>query len=501
MGSIPADAVVGVAGAGVMGRGIAQVAAAAGHRVLLYDSRPGAVEEAIDAIAAALRSRVAKGRLPESRRRRILSRLIACHDLSALAPSALVVEAVAEDLEVKRRLLAELESLAAADAVLATNTSSLALGDIAEGLADPSRLAGMHFFNPAPAMALVEVVSGKDTDPAVADKVFATAAAWGKCPVRAAASPGFIVNRVARPFYGEALRLLEDGVADAATIDGILRDGGGFPMGPFALMDLIGNDVNHAVTCSIHQAFGGNPRYRPSPLQKSLVEAGRLGRKSGGGFFDYGQDAANPPPSAAPPGPRPATVVIEGGLGPAHGLAALAEQSDLAVERKEGGGVLLVDGVALKLTDGRSAKDRARAEDLADLVHFDLALDFGATGRMAIAGGRPGAVRAATGFFQALGKEVSVIRDTPGMIVMATVAMLANEAADAVAAGVATAADVDTAMVRGVNYPLGPLHWADRVGAERLVRALDTLAAGAHGGRYQTSPLLRQMAATGGKFF
>jgi 3-hydroxybutyryl-CoA dehydrogenase len=350
-------------------------------------------------------------------------------------------------------------------------------------------------------MALVEVVSGLATDSAVAEAVFETARAWGKTPVHVRSTPGFVVNRVARPFYAEALRLLQEGAANPVTLDAALREAGGFRMGPFELMDLIGNDVNYAVTASVWAAFYNDPRFLPSLLQKELVDGGRLGRKSGHGWYDYAAGAARSEPATAPPCPRPRVVAVEGDLGPMAPLADLAIAAGLAVERKPGPGCLIVDGAALALTDGRTATARAVAEERLAVV-VDLALDYARAPRLviAVADQAPEAASAATGFLQALGKAVSVVDDVPGLVVMRTVAMLANEAAEAVQQGVAEPAAIDVAMQKGVNYPLGPLAWAERIGLGRVLAALDNLAAAYGEDRYRASVLLRRKVAAGGRF-
>ena len=283
---------VAVVGAGTMGAGIAQVAAVAGHPVILYDAMEGAAGRAEAAIRDRVARLVAKGRLGQ-----VDLQLTVAADLGELAPARCVIEAVAEDLAVKQALFADLEKVVAPDCVLATNTSSLSPAAIAAGLSHPGRLVGLHFFNPAPVMRLVEVVSGLATDPAVAAAVTRLAEDWGKQVVQASATPGFIVNRVARPFYAEALRLAEEQAASPATIDAVLTSAGGFRMGPFALMDLVGQDVNEAVTRSVWTAFGYDPRFAPSLLQRSMVEAGWLGRKTGrgrvvqGAVDDHGRPA------------------------------------------------------------------------------------------------------------------------------------------------------------------------------------------------------------------
>lgn len=498
---------MGVVGAGTMGAGIAQVAAVAGHPVLLYDSAEGAVDRAVAQIGRFLARSVEKGRMKAGERDAVLDRITPCHNLEGLGPAGLVVEAIVEDLEVKHDVLGRVEAaLHDDDAILATNTSSLSITAIGRALKRPRRLVGMHFFNPAPLMALVEVVSGLDTDPSAAQRVFETAEAWGKSPVHARSTPGFIVNRVARPFYGEAQRLLHERVAEPATIDAVMRESGGFRMGPFELMDLIGNDVNLAVSRSVWQACYNDPRYTPSLMQQEQVAAGRLGRKSGRGWYDYGNDAMQPEPASTFEGPKPKSVEVTGDLGPAEPLPALIEQAGIEVTRRsntEAIGSMRVGNATLKLADGSLATERADWEDTPDLIHFDLALDWAAAARIALAPADQAsdeAVTAAAGLFQALGKRVSVIDDVAGMIVMRTLAMLANEAADAVNLGVCDVASVDTAMLKGVNYPRGPLAWADDVGPEWILMVIESLGAQYGEDRYRPSPLLRRKVAAGSLF-
>lgn len=504
MSDLAADTVVAVIGAGAMGSGIAQVAAAAGHPVLLYDAAEGAATKGRERIGAALAKRVERGRMTAADREALVGRIRPVDALRDLAPAGLVVEAIVESLDVKQRVFTDLEALCGPEAILATNTSSLSVTAIAAGLARPERLVGMHFFNPAPVMKLVEVISGLDTAPEVAETVFATAARWGKHPVHARSTPGFIVNRVARPFYAEGLRLLQEQAGDPATLDAVMVEAGGFRMGPFTLMDLIGHDVNYAVTCSVFEAYYRDPRFLPSLIQKELVAAGRLGRKSGRGFYDYREGAAPQEPATAPDAPRPGhAVVIEGDLGPAEPLADMAAAAGFDVRREAGTGVIRLKGVVLALTDGRTATARTVADGLFPLVHFDLAGDYHTAPRIALAAADQtsrDALGTAVGFFQALGKQVSVLDDVPGLVVMRTVAMLAAEGADAVHQGICDAASVDLAMQSGVNYPQGPLAWADRIGLPRVLAVLDNLAATYGEDRYRAAPLLRRRVAAGHPF-
>ncbi|WP_225805065.1 3-hydroxyacyl-CoA dehydrogenase [Streptomyces sp. NK15101] len=485
--AIGRDRAVAVVGTGTMGQGIAQVALVAGHPVRLYDSAPGRAAGAVAALTARLDRLVEKGRLDAAAREAAVGRLHAAEDPAELADAALVIEAIVEDLSVKQRLFADLEKIVGDDTVLATNTSSLSVTAIAGGLRLPGRFVGLHFFNPAPLLPLVEVVSGFATDADVATRAYETVKGWGKAPVRCADTPGFIVNRVARPFYAEAFRVFEEGGADPATIDAALRECGGFRMGPFELTDLIGQDVNEAVTRSVWESFYQDPKFTPSLAQRRLVESGRLGRKSGHGWFPYAEGAERPAPHTAPPAEAPARITVRGDLGPAEPLVGLFEEAGVEVRREDGDGyVQLPGGARLGLADGETAFEHHDEE----IVHFDLALDYARASRIVLSTGEhtsDGSLAEAVGLFQALGKQVSVIGDVPGMIVARTVAMLADLAADAVDRGVATAEDVDTAMRLGVNYPVGPLEWAGKVGHERVRDLLMELHTRYPTGRYAPS--------------
>jgi 3-hydroxybutyryl-CoA dehydrogenase len=285
-------ATVAVIGAGAMGSGIAQVAASAGHRVVLADPVNGVAAAARERISRSLDRLVGKGRISRADADATLGRLVASEAIHSLPECGLVIEAVPEDVRIKRLLFAALSERQPANTVLATNTSSIDIDAIARDVIDPERVLGLHFFNPPPVMELVEVVHGELTSPAYVEHVMALMRAWGKTPVRCASTPGFIVNRVARPFYGEAQRLVEAGVADAATVDWILRERGGFPMGPLELTDFIGQDVNLAVGTSVWEQTGRDERYTPTDFQRRLVEAGTLGRKTGSGVYTYATDGS-----------------------------------------------------------------------------------------------------------------------------------------------------------------------------------------------------------------
>ncbi|MBO0513402.1 3-hydroxyacyl-CoA dehydrogenase [Streptomyces beijiangensis] len=483
---------VAVVGTGTMGQGIAQVALVAGHPVRLYDALPGRAEEAAAAIVARLDRLVEKGRLDAADRDAARDRLLPAAALGELADAALVIEAVLEQLPVKQELFTALEGIVGDDCLLATNTSSLSVTAVAGALRVPARFVGLHFFNPAPLLPLVEVVSGFATAEEAASAAYETAKAWGKTPVRCTDTPGFIVNRIARPFYAEAFAVYEERAADPATIDAVLRECGGFRMGPFELTDLIGQDVNEAVTRSVWDSFFQDAKFRPSLAQRRLVESGRLGRKSGHGWFPHGEGAVAPLPHTASPQPAPAAVTVVGDLGPASDLTAMMEEAGLAVKSVETGGpyIELPSEGQLVPADGRTSVEYT------DVVYFDLALDYRGATRIALSASEDTSEQAlneAVGLFQKLGKDVSVIGDVPGMIVARTVAMLIDLAADAVAKGVASAEDIDTAMRLGVNYPLGPVEWNRELGKDWAYDLLHLMDERCPTGRYAPSlALFRQ---------
>ncbi|MEQ4931804.1 3-hydroxyacyl-CoA dehydrogenase [Klebsiella oxytoca] len=458
---------VAVIGSGTMGAGIAEVAAAAGHPVLIFDIDPEAVVRAIDGIGQRLASRVSRGKLAAGQAEALLTRLSPAEDLSALARAELVIEAASERLDVKKALFKQLAEICSPSTLLVSNTSSISITAIAAGVAHPERIAGLHFFNPAPVMKLVEVVSGLATSAEVVEQLCQRVCAWGKQPVRCRSTPGFIVNRVARPFYAEAWRALEEQVAAPEVIDAALRDGGGFPMGPLALTDLIGQDVNFAVTCSVFNAFWQDRRYLPSLLQQELVLAGRLGKKSGQGVYCW--------PGEAQPELALAAVSAE--------RAAKRIKSDVVTELDE---VLLLEttgetALALSIQHGRP------------VVVYDHS-----AGETVVLASAETTSQAATDkaifYFQQQGKKVLQIADYPGLLVWRTVAMLVNEALDALQKGVAGAEDIDTAMRLGVNYPRGPLAWGASLGWGRILRLLENLQQHYGEERYRPCSLLRQKA-------
>ncbi len=508
-----------IIGAGIMGAGIAQVAAQAGHPVKLHDARPGAAADAKAKLETTLNGLVAKGKLTAESAATTLERIAPIELLRHAEGAHIAIEAIVEDLAAKRALFRELEALLPAEAILATNTSSISVTAIANGLRHPGRLVGMHFFNPVPRMLLVEVVSGLQTEPAVADAIFELGQAWGKVPVHAKSTPGFIVNRIARPFYAEALSLLLEQATTPEVLDACLR-GAGFRMGPCELMDLIGHDTNFAVTKSVYEANFFDKRFVPSLVQAEMVAGGLLGRKSGRGFYAY--------PAGAPALPAPDTMLAAQAVATArevtvHGAGAIAELlADRAAAALAAQGFgparrpssawtgLEIDGAHLVLTSGltaaewaaeeRAAKERVAESGVADVAVFDRPL-HAEPGPLAYAVA-PGASAAwqarAPGWLQALGWQPQAVADTPGLVVARTVAMLVNEAADAVLQGVCSEAGADAAMKLGVNYPAGPFEWLARWSAAEVVVLLHALDSCYRGERYRVSPWLQRRARAQG---
>lgn len=486
-----------VVGAGIMGAGIAQVAAQAGHMVLLFDARAGAASVAHEKLSQTFDGLVQKGKLSASDAREVLARIRPIESLADVSAVKLVVEAVVERLEVKRSLFKELEALVDASCVLATNTSSISVTAIANGLEHPERLVGMHFFNPVPLMKLVEVVSGLQTARPVAEAIHALSRDWGKVPVHARSTPGFIVNRIARPYYAEALGLLQEQAATPQVLDSCLRSAG-FRMGPCELMDLIGHDTNFAVTQSVYEANFFDKRFSPSIIQREMVDGGLLGRKSGRGFYAYPEPASSKDErqtTAPNTVPAHAELVVVGSGAVARGLANALQALGCRplLDERRGWEGIEVDGLQLRLTDGRTAAEVAAVA--APVVLFDLPLTRKAGASLAVAFhealSEEQQVRAKA-WIQALGWAPLPVKDVPGLIVARTVAMLVNEAADAVHQGVCTQGDADAAMKLGVNYPNGPFEWLEAWDAAAIVNLLDSLDSHYRGERYRVSPWLRQ---------
>jgi len=533
-----------------MGRGIAQLLLQAGATVTLVDPSDDALAGAARDLESTFRMLEGKGRLAEAPDT-LIARLRTDPSVEAAADASWVVEAAPERLELKRTLFAQLATVAPG-ARLATNTSTLSVTSIAAGCGRPEDVIGIHFFNPAPLMRLVEVIPGVETRPDLVQEAVELARALGRTPVVAQDRPGFIVNRVARPYYGEALRLAGEGVP-VKDLDASLR-AVGFRMGPFELLDLIGLDVNLAATISVYEAFFQEPRYRPHPLQRTMVEAQRLGRKSGRGFYRYdaaappeerpGAPATDIPASGRPHRPSPRVFVIGDGavadalrthLVQADGPAA----ADLVLDAR-----VTLDAKRADPTDHGYPTDHAHAADPADAT--DPRAGAGATGStapvatlcwahsasaaasnaasnaavgfsvvpgaagpdgpltvelMAPVTAPPGSLRQVADLLRAAGARVIVLPDHAGGVAFRVVGLLVNEAISALAEGLATTADIDTAMTLGVNYPAGPFAWAEALGLADVWAGLRGLHHETGAERFAPHPLLTKLVAAGGRSF
>jgi 3-hydroxybutyryl-CoA dehydrogenase len=523
---VAAPDIIGVVGAGTMGAGIAQLACQAGAHTLLHDPIPEALERGVAAVEKGLARAVERGRLSAQDAEAARGRLEPAGELEALAPCQLVIEAAPERLDLKHELFRRLTEIVAPDCVLATNTSSLPVTAVASVVERPERVAGMHFFNPAPAMKLVEAIAGDATSEEALAVVRATGEGMGKRVILAADGPGFLVNRCGRPFSLEALRLLQERIATVEQIDRACRLGAGFRMGPFELMDLVGVDTGFDVSRSFYELSFGEPRWRPSPIAARMVAAGRHGRKAGRGYYDYANGSHRPDdPEPLPRGGGDGPVTIAGDLAVAAQLRAAASQAGWTVSEGvdpdseppwlildcgavedesaplQGGprALLCAEGSLVALDPEGSAAgfhllpplDGAR---LVELTRSSTTSDE-AAGR-------------AERFFETLGLHCEWVGDAPGLVLGRIVCQLVNEAAFAVRDGVGSPEDVDAGMTLGLNHPRGPLGWADEIGLDHVLAVLDALADEYREERYRACPLLRRHvyegrlgARTGAGFF
>ncbi|AMM26198.1 3-hydroxyacyl-CoA dehydrogenase [Variovorax sp. PAMC 28711] len=491
---------VGIIGAGAMGRGIAQIAAQAGSDVLLLDSFEGAAERGRDALLAQWQKLHEKGRLDEATCDALGARIRPVTSMQDLAQCDLVIEAVVENLEVKRELFKALEAIVAPTATLATNTSSLSVTAIAAVMANPRRMAGFHFFNPVPLMKVVEVIAGFKTDPGVCERLADYARQMGHSAVQANDTPGFIVNHAGRGFGTEALRIVGEGVTDFATIDRILKDQAGFRLGPFELMDLTALDVSHPVMESIYRQYYDEPRFRPSVITAQRLAAGALGRKTGEGFYRYVDGAMQVPPEPPVPtidllppvwvSPRAARraelLRIVHALGAQIETGAAPSPAALTVVAPLGFDVTTV-----------AAVERL---DATRTVGIDMMIDDAATKRRVVAT-NPATRRdmrdAAHALFARDGKAVSVIRDSGGFVTQRVVGTIVNIAADMCQQRVCSPADLETAVKLGLGYPQGPLAMGNLYGPTNMLEVLFNLQTVYGDPRYRPSPWLRRRGALG----
>jgi 3-hydroxybutyryl-CoA dehydrogenase len=490
------DLILGLIGTGTMGRGIAQIAVASGVTVILVDAQSGAAAKARDAVAAMLAKLADKGKLTPEACAAATARLKLGEGLADLAPCHVVVEAIVENLDVKQELMREVEAVVAADCLIASNTSSLSVTSIAAACEKPERVGGFHFFNPVPLMKVVEVIDGVMTAPWVVEALTALAKRMGHAPVKAKDTPGFIVNHAGRGYGTEALKLVGEGVTDVFTADRLLKGAAGFRMGPFELLDLTALDVSHPVMESIYDQYYQEPRFRPSPITRSRLAAGLLGRKVGRGFYVYDGDKQVVPPAP----PVPAAWKGPVWVGPGEGslsVAALTTKLGAKVEKGEAPSadaliLLPVLGEDCTTAAMRLGVDptRALAVDPVFGLESHRTLMTNPVTRVDIRDG-------AWGLLASDSVAVSVVGDSPGLVAQRVVACIVNIGCDIAQQRIASPEDIDKAVTLGLGYPAGPLSWGDRVGASRILAILDAMLAVTGDPRYRASLWLRRRAALG----
>ncbi|MDD0814204.1 3-hydroxyacyl-CoA dehydrogenase [Curvibacter sp. HBC28] len=491
---------VAIVGTGAMGRGIAQLAAQAGSQVLLHDSKPGAAALAQAEIIAQWGRLAEKGRLSGEDVHTYAQRLVVAEQLSDLADAHLVVEAIVENLDIKKSLFKQLETVVAPEAVLASNTSSLSVTAIASACERPGRVAGYHFFNPVPLMKVVEVIAGLATDASVCDDLSAYARQIGHTPVRAQDTPGFIVNHAGRGYGTEALRIVSEGVTDFATIDRILRDQIGFKLGPFELLDLTGLDVSHPVMESIYHQYHEEARYRPSVITAQRLSGGLLGRKTGQGFYRYVDGQAQMPPE------QPVPQVQE--MPPVWVSSRAARRAELYQLLKDLGATIETGAspsphaLTLVAPLGFDVTTVAVVErlDPSRTVGIDMLVDDASTRRRVLATNpatREDMRDAAHALFARDGKAVSVIRDSGGFVTQRVVGTIINIATDICQQGICSPGDLELAVTLGLGYPMGPLSMGDRYGPTNVLEVLFNMQTVYGDQRYRPSPWLRRRGAIG----
>ncbi len=492
------DLCIGVVGTGVMGRGIVQVTAEGGMRCKVFDANPGAAQKAKDFIDSMLRRQVEKGRMAADAAEAALGRIEIVDSIEAFRDCQVVIEAVFEDLQVKKDLFAALDAVCGSDTVLATNTSSLSVTEISTVCKDKARVAGLHYFNPVPLMKLVEVIDGVFTAPWVGEALMVVGQRQGRVPVRCGDTPGFIVNHCGRGF-AEGIRILSEGIAQPQDIDRVMRDVGGFRMGPFQLMDLTGIDINFAAGKAIYDQYFQEPRFRPFVIHKQRFDAGLYGRKTGRGWYSYAEGQADhEPPEPAAPSDRPGRVWVSGAE--PDGQRVLVE-----LLRRLGADVVTgdtpdPDALCFVTPLGQDCTTAAIDQGLDPKRTVAVDTCFGMDARRTLMGNPltdPAALRAAHGLLASDGVPVTVIKDSPGFIAQRIIANIVNIGCDAAQQRVARPQDIDTAVTLGLNYPYGPLAYGDRIGPARVLKILRNLQDFYGDPRYRPSAWLTRRARLG----
>jgi len=504
--SINSNSIIGVVGAGIMGRGIAQVAARNGHQVILYDNWDGAVENAMKINEKELSKLVSKGKITQERKDETISLMKPSKLIDDLSSCDLIIEAIIENKEIKQEIFKKIEAVCE-EVVIASNTSSISISALANGLKRPEKMIGLHFFNPAPIMKLVEVISGLQSNQQIIEDVHTLMSSWGKKAVYVKSSPGFIVNRIARPFYAEALRIYEEDVSNFSTIDEVIKSNGKFRMGPFELMDLIGNDTNYSVTESTFNSYYQDSRFNPSLTQQEFAQAGLLGRKSGEGFYTYNdgeQKSRDIVKKVTASNESISEISIYGTLGYAQTLIPLFKEAGLEVNQYEGEGYLQFNNIKLFLANGKMISEHSKLTGDNNIAQLDINIDFTAAKTVTIATSLLANEHVASSIaalFAQINKETLIIKDSPAMLLLRTVAMLVNEASSTVTNGVCDEFSADIAMENGVNYPIGPFKWADKLNVDFVLDTLNHLEEFYKDTRYRADRGLIEKSITGGKYY
>lgn len=497
----PADApdlVVAVIGAGAMGRGIAQVAATGGAQVLIFDARAGAASDARDFIAGMLARAADKSRMTAPEAEAATARITPVAKLEALAPADVVCEAIVEDMAAKAALFASLEAVVTPECILASNTSSLSITRIASACTHPERVAGFHFFNPVPLMPLVEVIAGIRTAPDVLDHLSTLGTRMGRTPVRVADAPGFLVNQVGRGYTIEATHLVAEGVSDFASVDRIMRDAAGFRMGPFELLDLTALDVTHPATVEIYEQCFHEPRFRPATLMGQRMQAGLLGRKTGEGHYRYENGKQITPPETLPRAFKGGTFWIDPTLPQcAQRLTWIVTEAGGKIDhaRTPGAGSIIL---VTPLGEDATSYAVAQGLDATRTVAVDPLFSF--NGRRSLMGTpitHPDILTTTQAMLAADGTPATVLRDSPGFVAQRILACIINIAAQVASNGIASPLDIDRAVTLGLNYPNGPLAWADMLGPGRILTILEAMHRCTGDPRYRPDPWLRRRAQLG----